>query len=78
MGLDKIFIDANFEWREAGCSMCLGMNPDIYLLEKDVQVLLIETLKDDKVLVDELIWLVLYGQLAAAINGHFVDVRKMD
>ena len=29
MGLDKIFINANFEWREAGCSMCLGMNPDI-------------------------------------------------
>ncbi|KAK3176790.1 hypothetical protein OEA41_008115 [Lepraria neglecta] len=28
-GLDKIFMDAGFEWREAGCSMCLGMNPDI-------------------------------------------------
>jgi len=28
-GLDKIFQDAGFEWREAGCSMCLGMNPDI-------------------------------------------------
>jgi len=28
-GLDKIFIDAGFDWREAGCSMCLGMNPDI-------------------------------------------------
>ncbi|KAH7375164.1 3-isopropylmalate dehydratase [Plectosphaerella cucumerina] len=28
-GLDKIFLDAGFEWREAGCSMCLGMNPDI-------------------------------------------------
>lgn len=27
-GLDKIFKDAGFEWREAGCSMCLGMNPD--------------------------------------------------
>ncbi|HII64255.1 TPA: 3-isopropylmalate dehydratase large subunit [Candidatus Woesearchaeota archaeon] len=27
-GLDKIFIDAGFEWRGAGCSMCLGMNPD--------------------------------------------------
>jgi 3-isopropylmalate/(R)-2-methylmalate dehydratase large subunit len=27
-GIDKIFIDAGFEWREAGCSMCLGMNPD--------------------------------------------------
>jgi 3-isopropylmalate dehydratase len=28
-GLNKIFVDAGFEWREAGCSMCLGMNPDI-------------------------------------------------
>ncbi len=28
-GLDKIFQDAGFEWRESGCSMCLGMNPDI-------------------------------------------------
>jgi 3-isopropylmalate/(R)-2-methylmalate dehydratase large subunit len=28
LGLDKIFLDAGFEWRESGCSMCLGMNPD--------------------------------------------------
>jgi 3-isopropylmalate/(R)-2-methylmalate dehydratase large subunit len=28
MGLDKIFVDAGFEWRDAGCSMCLAMNPD--------------------------------------------------
>ena len=27
-GLDRIFIDAGFDWREPGCSMCLGMNPD--------------------------------------------------
>ena len=27
-GLDKIFLDAGFEWREPGCSACLGMNPD--------------------------------------------------
>ncbi len=27
-GLDRIFLEAGFEWREAGCSMCLGMNPD--------------------------------------------------
>ncbi len=27
-GLDKIFVDAGFEWREPGCSMCLAMNPD--------------------------------------------------
>ncbi|SFE64046.1 3-isopropylmalate/(R)-2-methylmalate dehydratase large subunit [Paenibacillus algorifonticola] len=28
-GLDKVFIEAGFEWREAGCSMCLAMNPDV-------------------------------------------------
>jgi 3-isopropylmalate/(R)-2-methylmalate dehydratase large subunit len=28
-GLDRIFLDAGAEWRESGCSMCLGMNPDI-------------------------------------------------
>jgi 3-isopropylmalate/(R)-2-methylmalate dehydratase large subunit len=28
-GLDQVFVDAGFEWREPGCSMCLGMNPDI-------------------------------------------------
>ena len=27
-GLDKVFIEAGFEWRNAGCSMCLAMNPD--------------------------------------------------
>ncbi|WP_196427099.1 3-isopropylmalate dehydratase large subunit [Paenibacillus woosongensis] len=28
-GLDKVFIEAGFEWRDAGCSMCLAMNPDV-------------------------------------------------
>jgi 3-isopropylmalate/(R)-2-methylmalate dehydratase large subunit len=27
-GLDRVFTDAGFEWREPGCSMCLAMNPD--------------------------------------------------
>ena len=27
-GLDRVFLDAGFEWREPGCSMCLGMNAD--------------------------------------------------
>tara|TARA_Y100000590_G_scaffold97104_1_gene110408 strand:- start:31452 stop:32855 length:1404 start_codon:yes stop_codon:yes gene_type:complete len=30
-GLDSIFIQAGFEWRNSGCSMCLGMNPDILI-----------------------------------------------
>jgi 3-isopropylmalate/(R)-2-methylmalate dehydratase large subunit len=29
-GLDEVFKEAGFEWREPGCSMCLGMNPDIF------------------------------------------------
>ena len=28
-GLDRIFRDAGFEWRDAGCSMCIGMNADV-------------------------------------------------
>ena len=28
-GLDQVFTDAGFEWRDAGCSMCLAMNPDV-------------------------------------------------
>ena len=28
-GLDRVFKEAGFEWRDAGCSMCLGMNPDV-------------------------------------------------
>jgi 3-isopropylmalate/(R)-2-methylmalate dehydratase large subunit len=28
-GLDQVFLDSGFEWRRAGCSMCLGMNPDV-------------------------------------------------
>ena len=28
-GLDKIFLEAGFEWREPGCSMCIAMNPDV-------------------------------------------------
>jgi 3-isopropylmalate/(R)-2-methylmalate dehydratase large subunit len=28
-GLDRVFAEAGFEWRQAGCSMCLGMNPDV-------------------------------------------------
>lgn len=28
-GLDQVFVEAGFEWRESGCSMCLSMNPDV-------------------------------------------------
>ena len=37
-GLDHIFAEAGFEWREAGCSMCLGMNPDILKRRRALRV----------------------------------------
>ena len=53
-GLDKIFKDSGFEWREPGCSMCLAMNADkLKPIKRDVHQLQIETLKEDKVEVEE-------------------------
>ena len=54
-GLDKIFVNSGFEWREPGCSMCLAMNADKLKPEKDVHQHQIEILKEDKVEVEELI-----------------------
>ena len=47
-GLDKIFVNSGFEWREPGCSMCLAMNADKLKPEKDVHQHLIEILKEDR------------------------------
>tara|TARA_Y100000590_G_scaffold141998_1_gene162899 strand:- start:18212 stop:19624 length:1413 start_codon:yes stop_codon:yes gene_type:complete len=74
-GLDQIFIDSGFEWREAGCSMCLGMNPDI--LEPHERCASTSNRnfegrqgKDGRThLVSPQM------AAAAAIEGHFVDVR---
>ena len=75
-GLDRIFLDAGFEWRNAGCSMCLGMNPDqLFPFErcastsnrnfegrqgKDGRTHLVSP----------------QMAAAAAIAGHFVDIRE--
>ena len=53
IGLDKIFKNAGFEWRESGCSMCLGMNPDVLSPGERLQVLRTGTLKEDKELEGE-------------------------
>ena len=48
-GFAKIFLDAGFEWREAGCSTCLGMNPDLIPSGEPLwRQLQTETLKEDK------------------------------
>ncbi len=78
MGLDKIFIDANFEWREAGCSMCLGMNPDILLPGERCASTSNRNFEGRQGTggMTHLVSPVMAA--AAAIYGHFVDVRKLD
>jgi 3-isopropylmalate/(R)-2-methylmalate dehydratase large subunit len=75
-GLDKIFIEAGFEWREPGCSMCLAMNPD--KLEPGERCASTSNrnfegrqgYKGRTHLVSPAM------AAAAAIAGHFVDVRE--
>jgi len=77
-GLDRIFLEAGFEWRESGCSMCLGMNPDILgpgercastsnrnfegRQGRDGRTHLVSPIM----------------AAAAAVAGHFVDIRDWD
>ncbi|EGQ3352380.1 3-isopropylmalate dehydratase large subunit [Staphylococcus pseudintermedius] len=77
MGLDTIFKDAGFEWREPGCSMCLGMNPD----QVPAGVHCASTSnrnfegRQGKGARTHLVSPAMAA--AAAIHGRFVDVRKV-
>ena len=78
IGLDKIFIDANFEWREAGCSMCLGMNPDILSPSERCASTSNRNFEGRQGTGGRTHLVSPVMAAAAAIKGHFVDVRKMD
>jgi 3-isopropylmalate/(R)-2-methylmalate dehydratase large subunit len=77
-GLDKIFTAAGFEWRDAGCSMCIGMNADVLPPHERSASTSNRNFegrqgKDSRThLVSPLM------AAAAAIAGHFVDVRDFD
>ena len=76
-GLDKIFIEAGFEWREPGCSMCLGMNPD--RLEAGEHCASTSNRNfEGRQGPGGRTHLVSPGMAAAAaIAGHFVDIREV-
>ena len=78
MGLDKIFIDAKFEWREAGCSMCLGMNPDILSPGERCASTSNRNFEGRQGTGGRTHLVSPVMAAAAAIKGHFVDVRDMD
>ena len=76
-GIDKIFKEAGFEWREPGCSMCLGMNPD-QLKPKERCASTSNRNFEGRQGRGGRTHLVSPGMaIAAAINGHLADVRKI-
>ncbi len=76
-GLDKIFISAGFEWREPGCSMCLGMNPD-QLKPKERCASTSNRNFEGRQGRGGRTHLVSPGMaVAAAIKGHLTDVREI-
>lgn len=74
-GIAKILIDAGFEWREAGCSMCLGMNPDIALPGERVASTSNRNFEGRQGRGARTHLVSPAMAAAAAIKGHFVDVR---
>ena len=77
-GLHKIFIEAGFEWREPGCSMCLGMNPD-QLKPKERCASTSNRNFEGRQGRGGRTHLVSPGMaIAAAIKGHLSDVREIE
>jgi 3-isopropylmalate/(R)-2-methylmalate dehydratase large subunit len=75
-GLDRIFIDAGFEWRDAGCSMCLGMNPDFLLPGERCASTSNRNFEGRQGRGGRTHLVSPQMAAAAAIAGHFVDIRK--
>ena len=75
-GLDRIFKDANFDWREAGCSMCLGMNPDILEPGQRCASTSNRNFEGRQGKGGRTHLVSPQMAAAAAIAGHFVDVRE--
>jgi len=75
-GLDQIFRAAGFEWREPGCSMCLGMNPDILLPGERCASTSNRNFEGRQGRGGRTHLVSPQMAAAAAIAGHFVDVRS--
>ncbi len=76
-GLDQIFKDAGFEWRDAGCSMCLGMNPDILLPGERCASTSNRNFEGRQGAGGRTHLVSPEMAAAAAIAGHFVDIREV-
>ncbi len=74
-GLDKVFLDAGFEWREPGCSMCLAMNPDKLAPGERCASTSNRNFEGRQGFKGRTHLVSPQMAAAAAIAGHFVDIR---
>jgi 3-isopropylmalate/(R)-2-methylmalate dehydratase large subunit len=77
-GLDRVFLDAGFEWRLAGCSMCLGMNPDVLLPGERCASTSNRNFEGRQGRGGRTHLVSPQMAAAAALHGHFVDVRSLE
>ena len=75
-GLDKVFLQAGFEWRESGCSMCLAMNDDVVPAGERCASTSNRNFEGRQGAGSRTHLMSPTMAAAAAIAGHFVDVRK--
>jgi len=75
-GLDRVFTEAGFEWREAGCSMCLGMNPDILTPGQRCASTSNRNFEGRQGKGGRTHLVSPAMAAAAAVEGHFVDIRE--
>ena len=76
-GLDRIFVDAGFEWRRAGCSMCLGMNPDVLAPGERCASTSNRNFEGRQGAGGRTHLLSPAMAAAAAVTGHLTDVREL-
>lgn len=77
LGLDKVFIEAGFEWRDAGCSMCLAMNDDVVPVGERCASTSNRNFEGRQGAGSRTHLVSPPMAAAAAVHGHFVDVRDM-
>jgi 3-isopropylmalate/(R)-2-methylmalate dehydratase large subunit len=77
-GLDGVFREAGFDWREAGCSMCLGMNPDILQAKQRCASTSNRNFEGRQGPGGRTHLVSPAMAAAAAIAGHFVDIREWE
>jgi 3-isopropylmalate/(R)-2-methylmalate dehydratase large subunit len=77
-GLDRIFRQSGFEWRESGCSMCLGMNPDVLQPGERCASTSNRNFEGRQGRGGRTHLVSPMMAAAAAVRGHFVDIREWE